>query len=501
MRRAGFILVSLSALSLAFPTSLIQAAEIDATACSKFKTDLKVEGGAIDAATFKPAEGATPAYCRVEGALSPEPGSHIGFAVNLPASNWNARFLMFGNGGYAGELSSSTKMMDRGFATAVTDAGHRQPNGSAFRDNYALKIDYGWRAIHDTQAASKQILDQVYGQPPKTSYFDGCSTGGRQALMEAERFPDDFNGILAGAPALDLTGLAVEQNWSMRQFFKDDFAGDIAGKVDLLAAAVRKQCGGPDGLVDDPTACKFDPRALQCEAGADPATCLTPRQVEAVSAVYHGPENHSGFAYPGKPVGSEASWAHWIVPSSANNMRPLQGGFTFNFMNVLFFDRDPPAKFAWTDFDFEHDPARGAFMSMVLNATDPDLTKFRDRGGKIILYHGLGDGLIGYGRTLQFYEAVEDKAGGRKSAQDFARLFLEPGMDHCGFGGGGLIADDWSPAIQDWVENGKAPERVAATQRENKQVLRTRPLCPWPSKARWTEKGSRDEAANWICAD
>ncbi len=290
-------LAGLSALSM----GVAQAADIDAAVCAKFVAELKVESGAIDGAKFTWAQGAAPAYCRLEGALSPEPGSHIGFAVNLPASGWNGRFLMLGNGGYAGELSASTERLDKGFATAVTDTGHRQPNGSAFRDNYALKIDYGWRAVHMTQAAAKQIISQVYGDAPKRSYFQGCSTGGRQALMEAERFPEDFDGIIAGAPAFDLTGLAVEQNWSMRQFFKDDFAGNIAGKVGLLATAVRKQCAGPDGLIDDSAACHFDPRSLQCTTGADSATCLTPRQVEAIAAVYRGPQNQSGFAYPGKP--------------------------------------------------------------------------------------------------------------------------------------------------------------------------------------------------------
>jgi feruloyl esterase len=446
-----------------------------------------------------------PQHCRVEGLMSPETGSSIKFATNIPASGWNGRFVMLGNGGYAGgALPAAGADVAAGYATAWTDTGHTATNdGTVFYNNRVSEIDYGYRAVHLTTAVSKQILKRVGGNEPSYSYFNGCSTGGRQALMSAQRYPQDFDGIIAGSPAHELTGLAVEQNWSLRQFQQNNFSGNIFGKVKLLGDAVKAACADAEGIIAKPGTCNFDAASLLCTAGQDPNTCLTTAQVNAVKAVYQGPKSSVGVNwYPGKPVGSEYSWASWLVADSSDPAKwyPAQGGFGFSFAGNLFFETDPAPTYKWTDFDFDLDPPKALYMANILNATDPDLSRFYSRKGKLLVYHGTGDGLIGYQPTLSYYQKVQGRFGDTVT-NSFARLFLVPGMDHCDYyDRGGLSISDWLTPLVNWVEKGTAPDSIAARSKASNAISFTRPVCAWPKTATYNGSGDRKEAANWTCS-
>ncbi len=474
-------------------------------ACDALAQSFKSDGVLITASTPMAATGSTPEYCRIEGTLKPEPTSSIRFATNIPKLNWNGRFIMIGNGGYAGgSLPAGGAYLADGYATAVTDTGHTAANdGTVFYNNRASEIDYGYRAVHLTAAVSKSLLSANQGKSPSYSYFNGCSTGGRQGLMSAQRYPDDFDGIIAGSPAHELTGLAVEQNWSMRQFYNNNFAGNIFGKVDLLSNAVKAACADAEGVITKPQSCKFDPSTLACPVGKDAATCLTTAQVAAVKAVYAGPSSNAGTQwYPGKPVGSEASWAYWLVADSSDPAKwyPGQGGFAFSFVNNLFFENDPTATYKWSDFNFDTDPLKADFMARILNATDPDLSAFQMRKAKLITYHGTGDGLIGYQPTESYMQKVQARLGAA-NVDKFARLFLVPGMDHCDyFDRGGLTVSDWMGPLVKWVESGVGPDSIAGSSRATNPIKFTRPICAWPKAANYNGSGSRTDAANWSCS-
>ncbi len=446
-------------------------------------------------------------YCEVTGVIGPAP-SVIRFAVGLPLANWNGRFLMGGDGGFDGSVALPLNRVAQGYAAANSDSGHTTPaanDASWAYNNRTAEVDYGYRAAEVTTRAAKMVIQSFYRSRIEYSYFEGCSTGGRQALMAAQRDPDAFDGIVGGAPAHNLTGLAVEQNWSLRQFLPNSGAagaGTItAAQANALHSAALAQCdlndGVADGLISNPKACTFKAAQMSCAAGADPATCLSPAQVQAVQNTYDGPRTSWGqHLYPGKPIGSEVGWPVWLLP-------PLnfQGGFTFSFMNFLFFATDPgPAPgYHWYDFNFDTDPPRGHFMARILDAVDPDLSAFRERGGKFILYHGTADGLITPLRTAQYYEQVLEDNHSRRRTENFIRFFMVPGMDHCGAIGGGLKDWDRLAPLVEWVEHGHAPDRIVASQTLSASAVRTRPLCMYPREARWTGSGSTDDAANFRC--
>jgi feruloyl esterase len=451
-------------------------------------------------------------YCEVRGVIGPAP-SVINFAVGLPIANWNGRFVMGGDGGFDGSVALPLPRVAQGYAAANSDSGHVTPaanDASWAYNNRTTEIDYGYRAVDVTTQAAKAIVQSFYRSRIEYSYFEGCSTGGRQALMAAQRYPWHFDGIVGGAPAHNLTGLAVEQNWSLRQFLPDQGkpgAGTIApAQAVALNKAVLTKCDAIDGVVDgpitNPEACRFKAAEMACgAAGVDPAVCLSPAQVQSVQRVYDGPRTSWGRRlYPGKPAGSEAGWPVWLIP-------PLnfQGGFTFSFMNYLFFPHDPgpPPGYNWYDFDFDTDPPKGHLMARILDAVDPDLSAFRHQGGKFILYHGGADGLIPPQRTTSYFEQVMRRHArghhAHRGVGDFMRYFIVPGMDHCGAIGGGL--KDWdrlAPLVQ-WVEHGVAPDRIIASQTLPAGTVRTRPLCPYPREARYAGSGSTDDATRFTC--
>jgi feruloyl esterase len=471
-------------------------------ACDAIVNSFKMSGVTIASSTLVTPTGQG-AYCRIEGSISPEAGSNIKFATNIPQSGWNGRFVMNGNGGYAGgAVAGAGKEVSQGYATAATDTGHTSTAGTAFYNNRIAEVDYGYRAVHLTTEVSKELIKANRGSAAKYAYFNGCSTGGRQALVSVQRYPNDFDGVVAGAPAHSLTNLAVEQNWSLRQFSDNNFAGNIQGKVALISAAVKAQCADAEGLVSRPGQCQFDPAVLQCATGQDTAQCLTPAQVAAVKAVYQGPRSSTGTQwYEGKPRGTEDSWALWLVADSTDPAKwsPAQGGFGFSFVNNLFFEVDPPTSFRWNDFNFDTDPPKGAFMASILNATDPNIGPFKDRGGKLLMYHGLGDGLIAYQATESYLQNVRATLGAAQ-AEAFTRLYLVPGMDHCdAVDRGGLQVADWLTPVVNWVEKGEAPAALNAVSRAANPKKFTRPVCAWPQTATYKGSGDRLDGSNWAC--
>src|SRR5262245_3260313 len=401
----------------------------------------------ITAATWKPAAGTVPDYCRVEGVITTgdqhEGFNRVRFAVNLP-SPWNGRFVMLGDGGFDGSVSTSTARLPEGYATANSDMGHdgRAFAGAIFAFNSRPReIDYGWRATHVTTVVAKGIIDTYYDRPPRYSYWEGCSTGGRQAAVEAQRFPDEFDGIVSGDPFMNAIEIAMEQVWSSAIFFRDvnndgvGFDNNISqADIDALRDAVLAKCdvlGNDrirDRVVGNPLACAkvFTEKDID-DLGH--ARGLSPGQIQAIKDVYRGPHDSTGKRhwYKGKPLGSEFSWGSLVVPTPANGNFPGQGGFSMEFVNYLWFEHDPgvptarrndptllpgPGEYRWLDFDFDHNTPQGrtvngskgpwtpndggAFMRAILNGSETDLRPLLvKRKAKYLLYHGFADGLIG----------------------------------------------------------------------------------------------------------
>ena len=467
-----------------------------------------------------------PAHCRVQGVLKPTPDSEIAFEVWLPAEGWNGRFQGVGNGGFAGAIGYSGLIdgVQRGYAVASTDTGHRAGGTDAqWAFGHPEKLaDFGWRAIHLTAVVGKQLTAAFYGQAPRHAYFASCSNGGRQGLMEAQRFPDDYDGIIAGAPAYDWSGLFLDFLWNVKALSAPG-AAIPAAKTPAIAAAVLASCdkldGIQDGLVSDPRRCRFDPETLRCRSD-DSSTCLTGPQIAALRAIYKGPHTSSGRQlYVGFPPGGETApgfpnWDAWIFGGPNGS---VENAFMSNFMKYAVGKGQ-----AWSvaSFDFDRDVAgMKTAMSPVLDATDPDLTRFARRGGKLILYHGWSDGGIPAEGTIAYYDRVSQVMGPAK-ARGFTRLFMVPGMHHCGggtgpsdFGGRSAPvlprnpATDLSAAIEAWVEEGRAPEQVVARQVSGPPgappspgPVRTGLICAYPNVAVLKPGGAVNDAASYQCA-
>ena len=458
-------------------------------------------------ATLVGAAGDVPEYCRVTGQILPE----IRFEVNLP-STWNRRFYMSGNGGYAGESLDSPQRarmreqsMRRGFASAATNTGHDAATEplATFAVNSQKLLDYAFRSLHVTAVTAKQLIGDYYGVGPARSYFEGCSTGGRQALILAQRFPEDFDGIIAGAPVLNFSGTMIGYACSVEAFAR---APIPYAKLSLLADRVYAQCdsadGLKDGLIDDPRRCDFRPsRDLpRCPEGADDAACLTSAQIGTLEKIYGDVVSNGRRIFFGWPVGAEVAgpngrsgWDNWIVRQDGRQTTWASFGETF-FRYMAFPEKNPNYDLA--SFDLAKDPARLEWIHSVLDATDPDLTRFRDRGGKLLMFFGWADPALNPRMGVDYYESVLARMG--DSTSGFFRLFMVPGMFHCS-GGIGTSNFDMLAGLRDWVERGTAPDRVPAARIVNNKTVRTRPLCPYPQVARYTGTGSIDEAANFTC--
>lgn len=467
-------------------------------------TGLVIPNTQITSAQVVPASDDLPEYCNVDGVISPA----VGFEVRLP-TDWNQKLYVVGDGGFAGYIETdTTNGLVRGYATASTDTGHEADalDASWALDNRPAEIDYGYRAVHVTVGVARTIIAAYYGRAPRLSYFDGCSNGGRQGLKEAQEYPDDFNGIADGAPALDFTGtVGLGANWNMQALHSTPDSSLLPlEKVAVIGAAVLASCdavdGLTDGLIDDPRRCSFDPDILRC-LGGDAPDCLTGRQLRALKQIYAGPANSSGTQlFPGLPVGAETpDWGIWLI--STPDAPAVEFTFQDQFLRYLAFRVDDP-NFDWSTFNFDTDPQRLQFMARILNATNPNLSAFRNAGGKLLLYHGWSDPIIPATRTIDYYQDVRRKLGlSLQKTKQFARLFMAPGMSHCG-GGTGPSAFDYFTALEGWVEHGIAPDSMVAYHfDEFGNVDRSRPLCAYPQVARYIGTGSIDDAASFRCVE
>ena len=458
---------------------------------------------AVDAGPFTPpaqdasaeSSRALPAFCRIAATLTPTRDSDIKIEVWMPASAWNGKFQAVGNGAFNGSISYPAMMtaLARGYATSSTDTGHTG-NSATFAPGHPEKvIDFGWRAVHEMTLASKQIIAAYYDSGPKFSYWNGCSAGGRQALKEAQRFPADFDGIIAGAPGLDWTGRAAQAVRVMKALDTNEAARLPPPHAQLLHRAVVNACDAlddvKDGLIADPSRCAFDPAVLQCE-GPGSATCLTPAQVGTARLIYSAAINpKTKREIAGLAPGSELGWTltGWTASARATGLDQFR---------FLVFD-DP----AWDAqrFNAESDIAHAEEADAgAINALDPNLKPFIDRGGKLIQYHGWSDPQISPFNSTQYYTRVLDAIGSQTDVRSSYRLFMAPGMGHCS-GGEGPSAFDMVGALEQWVEHGQAPDAILASHSTNGVRDRTRPLCPYPQIAVYKGTGSTDEAASFAC--
>lgn len=439
--------------------------------------------------------GNLPAFCRVAATLKPSSDSDIKTEVWLPESGWNGKFQAVGNGGWAGVIGYAAmgEALRRGYATTSTDTGHTGGNGSFALGHPEKLVDYAYRSEQEMTVKAKAIIAAYYGNGPKLSYWNGCSVGGRQGLKEAQRFPGDYDGIIAGAPAVNWTGRAAQSMWIAQAVHKDEASYIPPEKYALIHNAVLTACdandGVKDGVLEDPTRCTFDPKVLECK-GADDPGCLTGPQVEAARKIYAPATNPrtKEIIFPGHEPGSELGWATMAGP------RTFGIGLD-HFRYVVF--QDP--NWDYRTFDFDSDWARtGTVDNGTINAMDPNLKAFFGHGGKLIQYHGWSDPQISSKSSINYYKSVLDAVGGASKAQDSYRLFMVPGMAHCG-GGEGPNVFDMVTALEQWVENGKAPDQIIASRVRDGKVERTRPLCPYPQVAQYKGTGSTDEAANFVC--
>ena len=448
-----------------------------------------------------------PPFCRVTGTIAPTPESDIRFEVWMPLANWNGKFAGVGNGGWAGVISYGplAEQLRRGYAAASTNTGHEGAPGLDMArfayDKPERLIDFAYRSHHETAAAAKALVQSFYGKAPERSYFIGCSSGGYEGLMEAQRYPADYDGIVAGAPANNWTRLMAGDFDGVLAVLKYPASNLSPGALGLLYRGALAACDGADGVadgvIDDPRRCGFDPAALACSRTAAGAACLTDPQVEAARRIYDGVKDPvSGAAlYPGLARGSEPFWPH-RDPASPFPI-PLS-----HYRWLVFAD----ANWDWRTFDWKrredydaHQRAEAKFAP-ILNATNPDLREFRRRGGKLLQYHGWNDQLIAPQNSIDYYDSVEKLFGSASEVQAFYRLFMAPGMTHCA-GGTGPNTFDLQPLLEQWVERGVAPERVVATHSINGVVDRARPLCVYPKVAAYAGGGDSNDAANFVCRD
>ena len=469
------------------------------------------KGTTITAAAVVDATGNVPQYCKVDGHVA-VPGNDVTFRLGLPTS-WNGKYYFVGVGGLGGSIGNLNAGLTRGYASASTDTGHESSDPN-WGSNRAKELDYAHRGTHVTAVAGKELTAAFFGKAPDHAYFNGCSNGGRQALMEVQRYPTDFDGIIAGDPA---TGTPMQVGRALvfqRMLLHPENYLPIA-KVELLSNATLAECdakdGLKDGLITDPRLCTFKPESLECASGDGP-DCLTAAQVDTVKKIYSPVKTPDGRIYTqGFPIGHEGSstgWPAWITgrtppaPQADGTLAfgtqvPSGYGLAESNMRFLATENDDRS-FNWKTLKFPQDLPRLASMTEILSPHDADLRPYKNRGSKIIMYHGWSDPAISAYGTLDYYEQMTKIVGGQKEADAFSRLYFVPGMHHCG-GGPGPNSVDMLPALENWIEKGVAPTSVIASHTTDGKVDRTRPLCPHPQVARYTGSGSIDDAANFRC--
>jgi feruloyl esterase len=458
--------------------------------------DFNVPGGRGPNAVLK----GLPAFCRVTATLKPSPDSDIKIEVWFPASGWNQKYEAVGNGGWAGVISYSAMAdaLKHAYVTSSTDTGHVGGSGSFALDHPEKLTDFGWRSEHEMAQAAKRMIYAMYGMNARFSYWNGCSTGGRQGLKEIQMFPDDFQGVIAGAAANPRTGQAFEAYWVADAVLRDPASFIPPAKYPVIHQAVLAACdaldGVKDGVLEDPRKCEFDPKVLQCKGG-DAPDCLTAAQVVAAKKIYTPPSatQDSTPVFAGFLPGTELGWA---AMAGGPGLNPI---LEDHFKYVVF--KDP--KWDWKTFDFSADVKRtldadiGLDLNPIVDAPDPNIQPFLSHG-KLIMYHGWADPLVTAWTSVHYYESVVDTLRGVDLSKSL-RLYMVPGMGHCG-GGDGPNTFEMMTALEQWQEKGIAPTQIPASHSTAGKVDRTRPLCPYPQVAKYKGSGSTDEAANFSCS-
>lgn len=518
-------------------TSVAQAADCGSLAALSLPNTVVTQAEEVQAGTLTVSPALTltdlPAFCRVAGVIRPTGDSDIRFEVWLPRSDWNGRYQQVGNGGLAGSVlyQNLAPQLQQGFAVASTDDGHQasELDGSWALGHPEKVRDFGHRAVHLTSMVGKLLVAAFYGREAAYSYFTACSEGGREAHMEAQRFPSDFDGILVGSPANHWTDLMARFVWDQQALLGTEESYIPPAKLPAIQAATLAACdaldGVPDGVATDPRRCHWDPAALLCPDGSDDNTCLTMPQAQALRAIYAGPSDPStgqqistGYERTGENSGN---WNSYIVGNTPGNA--LQLLFSSGFYQGFVFE-DPDWDFR--TFDFHRDVAlTRQKLAATLDATDPDLRAFQRRGGKMIQYHGWIDASPQPRGSIQYYESVVANQASRwgerhglSRTQRFYRLFMAPGMEHCLGGPGPNVfgqpfatvpppsrdaQHDILAALVTWVELGRAPAKIVATKYVNDDPAQgiqvQRPLCPYPAEAQWTGDGSTNDPDRFRC--
>jgi len=470
----------------------------------------------IASATDVPAAAGNPQYCDVKGMIAPQ--TH--FELKLPDSSWQGRYLQNGCGGYCGTVSNQSfpscdATLGGDFAMATDDEGHTTSGGLggaglfAFNDQ-KLRTEYGYESEQAMYVVAKKIIADYYGTPPKYSYYNGCSDGGREAMEMAERYPDDFDGIIAGAPEIIAGPLNAElQTWQYR--VNSDASGNAiltSDKLPALARAVINQCGHDDGtndgIITDPRSCHFDPATLQCPAGTDTTSCLTAAQVDVARKIYQGPvDEHGRRLYPGGlPYGSEGGWNVFAVPQTPAGGGPVPASAALAYFGLslpyLRYQLLPPGQLGPDPSQWQFTDAGFREMFPTANiwdAMDTNLRAFRRHGGKLMIWQGWDDNGIPPFGTVDYYDTLVSRMGGLASTRQFARLFMFPTVYHCGGGYANSSFDVVYPMVQ-WVEQGSAPAEVTATDTYNGATF-TRPVYPYPEIPRYNGSGPTSQASSF----
>jgi feruloyl esterase len=428
-----------------------------------------------------------PAFCRVGATLRPTNDSEINIEVWMPSSGWNSKLLAVGNGAWAGSIGYNAMgpAIAAGYAATSTDTGHAGGAATFVVGHPEKVIDFAYRAVHEMTVAAKAITASFYENGPRLSYFQGCSTGGRQALTAAQRYPADFDGIIAGATAVNASRLHGTQIWVAQQSHRDEASLIPANKYSALHDAVLQACDALDGVkdrvIENPRQCKFDPSVLLCKDG-DVATCLTAPQVETAKRVFAGPGLFPGFEY-----GSEGGWNGTLA-------NPV--GIAYDMYRYFVFNNPD---WDYKTLDIQKDvPAFDRAIGATMNSSNTNLKPFFDRGGKLLMYHGWADPGIPAGNSVEYYAEVVNGVGGAARASSSIRLFMLPGVGHCG-GGDGPSTFDALGALDQWRDRGRAPDSILASRSVNGVVEKTRPLCPYPQTAQYKGTGDTNDAANFVC--
>jgi Tannase and feruloyl esterase len=514
------------ALTILMSSATLVHAQDDAPGACEKMMGFAMEGVVIDSAapersgSFTSAIGTKlsnlPAFCRLVGHATPTPQSRIGFEVWLPEKNWSGRYVQVGNGGLAGIIFHDLmgQMLDRGHATASTDNGHTgNPGDGRWAIGQPEKVrDFAERAVHLLSDIGKRVTAKCYENAAQRSYFFGCSEGGREALIEAQRFPQDFDGIVAGAPAHYWTDLLTGFVRAGQALHKDPASFIPPAQLPIIQQAALAACdvgdGVKDGIVSAPQKCKFDPQVLACKSGSDESQCLTAAQVTGLQELYELGYVPSGENEVSAMGGGLRQYAFGAAPGQS-----FQVMFANGFFGGFVFEK---ADWDYRTFDFTRDAAMARDkLGALLNASKTDLSEFNRRGGKLIQYHGLLDGSIPPAMSTTYFDRVAKQSGGVGKTQDFYRLFLAPGVLHCGFGPGPNAFGNLGPrppadaehdtllALQKWVEEGVAPKQIVATKYVDddraKGVSMTRPLCPYPQSAQWDGKGKVEASESFSC--